>query len=79
MLGLHYSPTYEPCGNLFKIHLEIGAKGSQNNAMTGELLSPAAQGDVTEGVVEPEAIEALQNSTGVSGFHKQVVLARLRD
>lgn len=47
--------------------------------MAGELLAPTTQGDVTESVVEPQAVEALQNSVGVSGFHKQVVLTALGD
>ena len=45
--------------------------------MTGELLPPTAQSDVTEGVVEPQAVEALQDSVGVSGLHEQVVLVAL--
>lgn len=43
--------------------------------MTGKLLSSATQRHVTEGVVEPQAVEALQDSAGVSALHKQVVLA----
>lgn len=47
--------------------------------MAGELLPSTAQGHVTEGVVEPQAVEALQDGVGVPGLHKQVVLAARRD
>lgn len=43
--------------------------------MAGELLTPAAQSHVTEGVVQPQAVQALQDGAGVPGLHKQVVLA----
>lgn len=43
--------------------------------MAGELLPPTAQGHITEGVVEPQAVQALQDSVGVPGLHEQVVLA----
>lgn len=46
--------------------------------MAGELLSSAAQGHITEGVVEPQAVQALQDSVGVPGLHEQVVLAAQR-
>lgn len=56
-------------------YLEVGAEGGQDDAMAGELLSTAAQGHITEGVVEPQAVEALQDGAGVPGLHEQVVLA----
>lgn len=56
------------------VYLEVRAKGGQHNAMAGELLASTAQGHITEGVVEPQAVEALQDGVGVPGLHKQVVL-----
>lgn len=61
-----------------KLYLEVRAEGGQNNAMAGELLPTTAQGHITEGVVEAQAVEALQDSVGVPGFHEQVVLAARR-
>ncbi len=46
--------------------------------MAGELLSPTAQGHITESVVEPQAVQALEDSVGMLGLHKQVVLAAQR-
>lgn len=46
--------------------------------MAGELLAPAAQGHIAEGVIEPQAVEAMQDSVGVLGFHEQVVLGARR-
>lgn len=46
--------------------------------MARELLAPAAQGHVAEGVVEPEAVEAMQDGVGMFGLHEQVVLAARR-
>lgn len=46
--------------------------------MTGELLASAAQGHIAEGVVEPEAVEAMQDGVGVFGLHEQVVLVAQR-
>lgn len=59
-------------------HLEVRAKGGQNDAMAGELLATAAQRYVAEGVVESEAVEALQDRVGVFSLHEQVVLAARR-
>lgn len=55
--------------------MEVGAKRGEHNAMAGELLSSAAQSHIAEGVVEPQAVEALQDSVGVLGLNKQVVFA----
>lgn len=60
-----------------RVYLEVGAKRSQHNAMAGELLPPTAQSHITEGVVEPQAVKALQDCVGVPGLHKQVVLGAL--
>ena len=60
------------------IYLKVRAKGGEHNTMAGDLLSSTAQSHITEGVVEPQAIEALQDSVGMSGLHKQVVLAAQR-
>lgn len=46
--------------------------------MAGELLAPATQGHIAEGVVEPEAVEAMQDGVGVFGLHEQVVLGARR-
>lgn len=48
-------------GNLRKVcvYLEVGAEGGQHDAVAGKLLSAAAQGHITEGVVEPQAVQAL--------------------
>lgn len=54
--------------------LKVRAEGGQNDAMAGEFLAPAAQGHIAEGVVEPEAVEAMQDGVGVFGLHEQVVL-----
>lgn len=59
-------------------YLEVRAKGGKHDAMAGELLSSTAKSHITEGVVEPQAVEALQDSVGVPGLHKQVVLAAQR-
>lgn len=40
------------------LYLEVGAEGGKNDAMTGELLSPTAQCDITEGIVKPQAVQA---------------------
>lgn len=61
-----------------RVYLEVGAEGGQHDAMAGELLSSTAQGHITEGVVEPQAVEALEDSVGVPGLHEQVVLAAQR-
>lgn len=55
-------------------HLKVRAEGGQNDAMAGELLAPAAQRHIAEGVIEPEAVEAVQDRVGVLGLHEQVVL-----
>lgn len=59
-------------------HLKVRAEGGQNDAMAGELLAPAAQGHIAEGVVEPEAVEAMQDGVGVFGLHEQIVLGARR-
>lgn len=69
----HWCNCEETC-----FYLEVRAKGGEHNAMAGELLSSTAQSHITEGVVEPQAVEALQDSVGVPGLHKQVVLAAQR-
>lgn len=62
-----------------KVYLEVRTKGGQNYAMARKLLSSTAQGHVTEGVVEPHAVEALQDCAGVPGLYKPVVLDAQRN
>lgn len=55
------------------LYLEIGAEGGKNDAMTGELLPSAAQRNIAESIVKPQAVQAFQHLVGMPRLDEHIV------